>query len=53
MGQKDKLLSAYLNRESVMADLLNGVLYHGQPVVSARDLSDVQTFSRETFRSRS
>lgn len=43
MGQKDKLLSAYLIREPVMADLLNGVLYHGQPVVSARDLSDVQT----------
>lgn len=49
MGQKDKLLSAYINRESVMADLYNGVLYEGRPVISPRDLGDVQTFSREIF----
>lgn len=52
MGRKDILLSAYLNRADVMADLYNAVVYHGRQVIKPWQLADVQKGFSEPLQER-
>ena len=40
MGKEDVYASDYLENEEVFADLVNGVLYHGEQVVKPEELSE-------------
>ena len=52
MGKKNDLLSEYFRRDSVMADLYNGILYHGEQKILPQNLADAQKTYHEPLHSR-
>ena len=43
MGDINSYVNGYLSDKERFADLMNGVIFHGEKVVDPKDLSDLDT----------
>ena len=52
MGKKNDKFSAFLNRADKLADLFNGCLYYGIPVINPEQLAEIQRIYHEAIQDR-